>query len=34
MEVSVSLMRSGATSELRLALKRTDGKWLVSEVRG
>jgi hypothetical protein len=34
MEISVSLMRSGATSELRLALKRTDGKWLVSEVRG
>jgi hypothetical protein len=35
MEVSVSLMRSGATSELRLALVRGDGKgWLVSEVRG
>lgn len=35
MEVSVSLMRSGATSELRLALVRDQGKgWLVSEVRG
>lgn len=34
MEVSVSLMRSGASSELRLALTRTDGKWRVSEVRG
>jgi hypothetical protein len=35
MEVSVSLMRSGATSELRLALVRENGKgWLVSEVRG
>ena len=35
MEVSVSLMRSGATSELRLALTRQDSKrWLVSEVRG
>lgn len=35
MEVSVSLMRSGATSELRLALVREDGEgWLVSEVRG
>ncbi len=35
MEVSVSLMRSGATSELRLAMTRQNGKrWLVSEVRG
>lgn len=35
MEVSVSLMRSGATSELRLALVRGNGTgWLVSEVRG
>jgi hypothetical protein len=35
MEVSVSLMRSGATSELRLALTRKKGQgWLVSEVRG
>ncbi len=35
MEVSVSLMRSGATSELRLALTRQNKKgWLVSEVRG
>jgi hypothetical protein len=35
MEVSVSLMRSGATSELRLALVRQDGEgWRVSEVRG
>jgi len=35
MEVSVSLIRSGATSELRLALTRQNGKrWLVSEVRG
>ncbi len=35
MEVSVSLMRSGATSELRLALTRQKGeRWLVSEVRG
>jgi len=33
-EVSVSLMRSGATSELRLAMMRADGGWLVSEVRG
>ncbi|HTU15897.1 MAG TPA: hypothetical protein VMF31_11945 [Solirubrobacterales bacterium] len=35
LDVSVSLMRSGATSELRLALQ--EGKrntWLVSEVRG
>jgi len=35
LDVSVSLMRSGATSELRLALE--EGKkneWLVSEVRG
>ncbi|MGK2932153.1 MAG: hypothetical protein ACSLFD_05210 [Solirubrobacterales bacterium] len=35
MEVSVSLLRSGATSELRLALEQKKGdKWLVSEVRG
>lgn len=34
MEVSVSLMRSGATSELRLAMEKSDGQWLVSEVRG
>jgi hypothetical protein len=35
MEVSVSLMRSGATSELRLALIRgADKGWLVNEVRG
>lgn len=35
MEVSVSLMRSGATSELRLALTRKNKKgWLVSQVRG
>jgi len=35
MEVSVSLIRSGATSELRLALTRnSDKRWLVSEVRG
>jgi len=35
MEASVSLMRSGATSELRLELTRIDGKrWLVSEVKG
>jgi len=34
MEVSVSLMRSGATSELRLALSQEKKKWLVSEVRG
>lgn len=35
LEVSVSLMRSGATSELRLALVRGNGKgWLVSQVRG
>jgi hypothetical protein len=34
MDVSVSLMRSGATSELRLALKQEKKKWLVSEVRG
>ena len=35
LDVSVSLMRSGATSELRLALVRDQGKgWLVSEVRG
>jgi hypothetical protein len=34
MAVSVSLMRSGATSELRLGMTRTDGQWLVSEVRG
>jgi hypothetical protein len=35
MDVSVSLMRSGATSELRLGLIRENGQgWLVSEVRG
>jgi hypothetical protein len=34
MAVSVSLMRSGATSELRLGMTRTEGQWLVSEVRG
>ncbi|MBK5234022.1 MAG: hypothetical protein JJE13_13720 [Thermoleophilia bacterium] len=35
LEVSVSLLRSGATSELRLALEQQKGKkWLVSEVRG
>lgn len=35
MEVSVSLMRTGAASELRLALTREKGDgWLVSEVRG
>jgi hypothetical protein len=35
LDVSVSLMRSGATSELRLALEeRKKNKWLVSEVRG
>jgi hypothetical protein len=35
LDVSVSLLRSGATSELRLALEQAKGKkWLVSEVRG
>ncbi|MBN8866673.1 MAG: hypothetical protein J0H98_03885 [Solirubrobacterales bacterium] len=35
LDVSVSLMRSGAASELRLALTREKGQgWLVSEVRG
>lgn len=35
LDVSVSLMRSGATSELRLALEEgKKNKWLVSEVRG
>lgn len=34
LDVSVSLMRSGATSELRLALTQEKNKWLVSEVRG
>lgn len=35
MQVSVSLMRTGAASELRLALTREQGDgWLVSEVRG
>jgi hypothetical protein len=35
LDVSVSLMRSGAASELRLELIRKKGKgWLVSEVRG
>jgi hypothetical protein len=34
MAVSVSLMRSGATSELRLAMTKADGQWLVSEVKG
>jgi hypothetical protein len=35
MDVSVSLMRSGATSELRLGLVRENGQgWLVSEIRG
>lgn len=37
MDVSVSLLRSGTTSELRLALEQQAGKgkkWLVSEVRG
>jgi len=34
LDVSVSLMRSGATSELRLLLEGKKNKWLVSEVRG
>lgn len=34
MDVSVSLMRSGASSELRLGLTREKGGWLVSQVRG
>lgn len=35
LDVSVSLMRSGATSELRLALEEgKKNRWLVSEVRG
>lgn len=35
LEVSVSLMRTGAASELRLGLTREKGEgWLVSEVRG
>ena len=35
LEVSVSLLRSGATSELRLGLEQQKNKkWLVSEVRG
>lgn len=35
LEVSVSLLRSGATSELRLGLdQQKNKKWLVSEVRG
>ncbi len=35
LQVSVSLMRSGATSELRLALVRNNAKgWLVSQVKG
>ena len=35
MQVSVSLMRTGAASELRLGLTREKGEgWLVSEVRG
>jgi hypothetical protein len=33
-EASVSLLRLGAVSELRLTLVQRDGKWLVSEVRG
>jgi len=32
--ISVSLLRLGGTSELRLAMERTDGGWLVSDVRG
>jgi hypothetical protein len=33
-EASVSLLRLGAVSELRLSLSLRHGKWLVSEVRG
>jgi hypothetical protein len=33
-EASVSLLRLGAISELRLTLVQRDGKWLISEVRG
>ena len=32
--VSVSLLRVGATSELRLELQQVQDKWLVSDVRG
>ena len=32
--VSVSLLRVGATSELRLELQQVADKWLVSDVRG
>lgn len=34
MAVSVALLRTGATSELRLALTRNESGWRVSEVRG
>lgn len=34
MEASVSLLRLGDLSELRLSLTRRQGEWLVSEVRG
>jgi hypothetical protein len=33
-EASVSLLRLGAVSELRLSLVKKDGNWLISEVRG
>jgi hypothetical protein len=33
-EASVSLLRLGAISELRLSLVKRDGSWLISEVRG
>jgi len=32
--VSVSLLRVGVTSELRLEMKKRDGAWLVTDVRG
>jgi hypothetical protein len=32
--VSVSLLRVGLTSELRLELNRKQGQWLVTDVRG
>ena len=32
--ISVSLLRVGATSELRLSLQKKDGVWLVTDVRG
>jgi hypothetical protein len=32
--VSVSLLRVGLTSELRLELNRTNGQWVVTDVRG